>query len=120
MNVRSLAFAAAIASAVGCSSSSGPGNSNCTSPGTQSCPATTPSYAKDVAPVISTYCVGCHAASASEGDKPLNSYQALKARASEVRGQLEGCEMPPSGETQPSDAQKKLVLSWIACGAPNN
>jgi uncharacterized membrane protein len=101
---------------VGCS---GSGDASCSTTDA-SCPTTTPSYATDVAPVIDTYCAGCHVSGGQESELPFTSLAQVQAHASEISREVSGCDMPPSDEDQPTDAERQLLLDWIACGAPDN
>jgi uncharacterized membrane protein len=115
-----LAFGAA-AVLGGCdSATSGNGNGTCSASVSASCPATAPSYASDVAPLIRTYCGSCHAAGGQEADKPLDTYANLSGRIGEVQSQLVTCAMPPSGDSQPTAAELQTILDWITCGAQND
>ncbi|HEY4117656.1 MAG TPA: hypothetical protein VGM56_07365 [Byssovorax sp.] len=95
-------------------------NASCSASVPTTCPSSAPSYAKDVAPLVQTYCGSCHAAGGQEADTPLTSYTELSARASDVEGEVGSCDMPPSDEAQPTDAERALILDWIVCGAAND
>jgi hypothetical protein len=94
----------------------------CTAGAPASCPAATatPSYSLDVAPVLRTYCTGCHAPGGQEHYLPLDTYHRVSGLAGLVEGEVGGCDMPPPEASQPTQAQRNIVLDWIACGAPNN
>lgn len=113
---RLLILLAALAALAGCSSDGG----SCGASTPASCPSTTPSYATDVAPLMAKYCTSCHIAGGQESDKPLDSHAALSGQSGDVQGQIAGCDMPPSGSTQPTDAERNTILAWIVCGAPDN
>src|SRR4051812_40110717 len=92
-----------------------------------------PDFSKDVAPILTKYCSGCHNDTDREGKLSLQSYPALLkggAKGSVVTpGQpelsrlirvLTGAakpQMPPEGEEAPKLAQIELLKSWIAAGA---
>jgi hypothetical protein len=83
----------------------------------------TPSYAKDVVPLLNRTCNStCHAPGV--GPWPLNNYQDVADWYSIIQGDLQNCTMPPpdagAGNGQLSDAERALVMNWIACGYPNN
>jgi len=80
----------------------------------------TPSYASDVSPIFFQYCTSCHEANGSQSGKPLDSWSNASKLSSKVKDQVSGCSMPPDGNPQPSAAERDVILSWIACGAPNN
>lgn len=104
-------------SIAGCSESEGGGSCNLS--GT-TCPTTAPSYATDVAPLMTKYCTGCHSASGSEPGKPLDTYSAVSALSSDVQREVEDCGMPPASDAQPTDAERQIILGWLACGGADN
>lgn len=109
-------FGATVLGLGGCSGNGG--SCGVTTP--SSCPTSAPSYATDVAPVMQKYCTSCHVAGGQEANKPLDTFSAVSQRSGEVQDQIAGCDMPPSGATQPTAAEMQVVLDWIACGAQNN
>jgi cytochrome c553 len=79
------------------------------------------SYNGQVAPFISTYCARCHTGKKTKGG--VNFANALKSPGSPlVRSlwkrasvQIGGHDMPPDeAEKQPSDAERKALVDWIA------
>ena len=85
------------------------------------CPSSNPpSYASDVAPILSTYCTTCHNPNGQESSKPLDSYTGVSSLASSVESQISTCSMPLSGNPQPSASDRDVVVAWIVCGAQNN
>ncbi|MFO0758448.1 MAG: hypothetical protein U0359_18290 [Byssovorax sp.] len=114
-------FAALLAAA--CSNQVGSGSAAATacSPAVPaSCPSSAPSYQSDVAPLLETYCTSCHSAGGSEPSKLLDSYASAAKWSSDVESEIASCGMPPSGEAQPTDAEREVILTWIVCGANNN
>jgi hypothetical protein len=77
---------------------------------TPSCTGTVKSYKTDVAPLIKTYCSGCHS--------NFSTYTSLSADKNNVSGQVESGNMPRG--TSLSTTQKDAILCWISSGAPNN
>jgi mono/diheme cytochrome c family protein len=93
---------------------------------------TVPDYTRDVAPLLTKYCAGCHSDADREGDLSLQSYESLRkgtgdgpavlagnANSSRMIRVLTGGEpaMPPEGEEQLSDEQVALLRRWIDGGA---
>jgi WD40 repeat protein len=95
--------------------------------------AETPDFAKDIAPLLTKYCAGCHNDTDREGKLSLASYDALlkggakggvltpgQADASRLvrvlTGQAEP-KMPPEGEEAPKAAEIELLKAWITAGA---
>jgi mono/diheme cytochrome c family protein len=97
-------------------------------------PAAEPSFERDVAPFLRTYCAGCHSGAAPEGELSLETFAALRrggsagdplvpgdAAASLLARRLAATgdeHMPPATEPQPTPAEIDVVLRWIAAGAP--
>jgi cytochrome c553 len=76
-------------------------------------------YERDIVPLLSTYCYGCHGEQKQKGDLNLQVYRtgpaAEKARKvwKEVADQLTAREMPPDTQKQPSDAERAKITAWI-------
>ncbi|MEO6132285.1 MAG: c-type cytochrome domain-containing protein [Saprospiraceae bacterium] len=88
------------------------------------CAITNVSYAGFVAPLLSTYCVGCHSGGAPSGGISLNTYTSVKAIAQS--GRLYGAiswttiyKMPKGGAKLPQCNIDK-IKGWIDEGANNN
>jgi uncharacterized membrane protein len=109
MRFASICFAASL---VGCGSSE-----NCTVTVPTTCPTTVPSYATDVAPLMTTYCTSCHAVGGQESDIPLTSFIQMSRRSGDIESEVGSCDMPPSDEKQPTDAERAVILDWVICGA---
>jgi WD40 repeat protein len=96
-------------------------------------PAAEPSFERDVAPFLRTYCAGCHAGADPEGGLSVETFAALRAGGSAgdplgpgdaaaalVLARLAAVgddHMPPAGQPQPSAAEIALLQAWIAAGA---
>jgi len=99
---------------------SSPDDSSCPRDKPSSCPATPPSYANDIAPLIDQYCSQCHNPQVSAFDQPLSTYSDLFARRQDVLDQIYACQMPMPPAPQPTTAERVTLLTWFVCGAPNN
>ncbi len=92
-----------------------------------------PDYAKDVAPLLTKYCGGCHNDTDREGKLSLASYDALLKGGAKggivtpgqpdlsrlirvLTGQAEP-KMPPEGEEAPKPAEIEAIKSWVSAGA---
>ena len=110
--------------AAACSQSSGSSAESCPAL-SQDCPATPPSWQNDVQPIISGYCFPCHGDGGIEQSMfDYTSYSGVyKARAS-ILTQVYQCQMPPSDASPPAPMPpadvRQTLISWLACGAPNN
>jgi WD40 repeat protein len=94
-----------------------------------------PSYDRDVAPILRTWCAGCHNDAEREGEWSVERFASLRqggaegidpivpgdAAASLVIRRIEstdGDHMPPAEAPQPPAADVELLRAWIAVGAP--
>jgi uncharacterized membrane protein len=111
------------ASALGCHQGS---TVNCPPPPTVTCPdAGAPSFDSVLANVITPVCDRCHAPGGQEAVMPLQTYQQVYGKNGDevksIRTQVESCLMPPPNQPEVlTDDGRHLLLTWIACGAPNN
>jgi hypothetical protein len=90
-------------------------------------PDTTPNWYRDVEPLISTRCVGCHNAQGI-GPYALDSYTAVVEHAGAVADAVKTRRMPPwmpsadcqsyMGERRLSDAEIAAVTGWVESGMP--
>lgn len=85
----------------------------------QSCPSPAPSYAADVAPILTDRCVSCHGPTNPQSGIDLSAYVSVYANREPVLAQVYHCLMPLAGAPDLSDAQAKTLLSWLVCKAPN-
>ena len=104
--------------AAGCAPSEPP--ASCPDDLPAACPATAPSYKTEVAPLIDKLCLRCHSPGGVTYYKPLDSYQAVSSRKQSVLSRIYGCAMPPPEVTQPTEAERVTMLTWLVCGAPEN
>jgi mono/diheme cytochrome c family protein len=89
------------------------------------CDTTAVSYSGFVAPLLTTFCAGCHSGGNPSGSIALNSYNGVKAVAQ--NGRLIGAitwtagyqKMPQSGNKL-NDCSIAKITAWINDGAPNN
>src|SRR6478752_1483744 len=76
-------------------------------------------YAKDVRPVLETYCGKCHSGERVKGDVNLArftdvpSIQREPKLWREVLTQLNDHTMPPAKKPQPSDAERAMLIEWV-------
>ncbi|MEP6794612.1 MAG: c-type cytochrome domain-containing protein [Saprospiraceae bacterium] len=89
------------------------------------CVTTNVSYAGFVAPLLSTYCVGCHSGGAPSGGISLNTYAGVKAMATsgKLYGSIAwstGFKTMPQGSAKLSQCSIDKIKGWIDEGANNN
>ena len=103
-----------------------------------SCDATL-SYADDVAPILDRYCLACHSVEVpltkrhgAPGDHNFDSEAEVIGFALHIEQRAgagpdaQNQSMPPAGFRKPSDAERELLASFLAChldassGAPHH
>jgi cytochrome c peroxidase len=84
------------------------------------CPGAPPSYQNEIAPLVERTCLSCHDVDKVAAARPLTDYTALFNLRTQIGNQLSDCSMPPPGGSQLTDAERATLLSWVACGAPND
>ncbi len=92
-------------------------------PVTYDCTGLTPTYTKDVKPLMDTYCAtsGCHSASSKADGKDYSSYTVVKTNSSSnafmgSMQHLSGYNAMPKGSSKLSDTQLKTISCWINNG----
>ena len=82
-------------------------------------------YSGDIAPLMQSYCNGCHGGGSPSAGLDLSSYTTVKqvAQIGRLQGAMRGEPgfkvMPPSGNLVSSCFVDKID-KWVAAGAPNN
>lgn len=89
--------------------------------------ATTPTFTKDVAPILDTHCVTCHRAG-EIGPMSLLTYEETRPWAKAIKTQVAIGKMPPwhstdahgtfSNDRRMTDKDKETLISWADQGAP--
>jgi hypothetical protein len=105
-------------------SSGGPASADAGSPSgcvrsDPSCAAPAPSYATTVHPIVEATCVNCHHPGSNLAQTSLATYEDVQLEFGAALGQVSSCLMPPAGYTLSTEDRAEL-LSWLACGAPDN
>lgn len=98
---------------------------DCPPPPPPGCPdGGAPSFSDVYTNVIMPLCDRCHTPGGEEGVMPLLTYQQVYGNGvevSEIRNQIESCQMPPAGQPEVlTDDERQTLLAWIACGAHND
>jgi len=120
----------AVVSALACTSNSDPGSDagpidsggivDCPDDLPFSCPASAPTYAKDIQPIVRASCAGCHAPGARVPDRLLVTYDQIYAQRGAVLLQVNACRMPPRDAAALGQDARKALLTWLVCGAKND
>src|SRR5258706_10696864 len=87
----------------------------------------TPTFTKDVAPIIYKNCASCHRPG-DIGPMPLLTYEQVRPWAKSIREKVSLGQMPPWHATEPrgtfsndrrlTEADKNTLLQWASNGAP--
>lgn len=82
-------------------------------------------FEKDVKPIITSWCYGCHSASTAGGGVVLSDYNTIKVVA--ANGKLSGTihhaagsSAMPLNASKLSDCKIKIIQKWIDSGYPDN
>lgn len=76
-------------------------------------------YEENVAPFLEIYCFGCHAEGGDEGNFTLDDYPSAKEMFADTKmwwsvlKNVRADVMPPEGEEQPTDEEKRNLSDWI-------
>ncbi len=125
--LRAALVAAVVASGCGGGDPAGPADAGardaaltCPNDLPAACPAPAPSYANDVAPLIQRRCTPCHfpGGVAAMGMHDLSTYARVFAQKREVLTQVYACKMPPADAGAPTPDERRTMLGWLVCGAP--
>jgi len=96
-----------------------PGAAECRRALPAACGAAAPSYARDVAPILSRRCFACHAGDGVAADEhDFSAWPTLYAQRAQVAAQVGACAMPPRRAPALPEDEAETLLLWIACGAP--
>jgi len=72
-------------------------------------------YTTDIAPLMTTYCTGCHDAATPSAGIPLTTYQEVSSAATAVQTAISDDSMP-LGSPKMTAAEKQLFSDWITGG----
>ena len=91
-------------------------------PDDKDCPGASPSYQTDVAPIVRDKCTVCHVPGGIQPSPLFRTYDEIHIMPNpmSMMSFIFGCRMPPTCAPQLSDAERKTMLKWFACGALNN
>jgi hypothetical protein len=86
------------------------------------CPTPEPSWGADggVAAIVADKCVQCHRPGGVVAEKPFTDYAHVYSYRGVILSQIYSCYMPPPDASTLDPAERKLLLGWLVCGAPNN
>jgi hypothetical protein len=107
--------AAATANATGAAGAAGAPVAGCRVSPVSGCTEESPSFARDVRPILQRRCFRCHSGegiAAEEHD--FSKPEVLHAQRSQVKDEVSTCAMPPRSPL-PED-ESRTLLRWVECG----
>ena len=81
------------------------------------CPDGASTFAAEVAPLMQGRCAYCHSQAPRQ---LLRNYTEIRDAGHVVLMQLVNCTMPPAPTPPLTADERRVILSWFACGAMDN
>lgn len=89
-------------------------------PSDAACASEVPSYELTVAPIIERRCGACHyRGNTLSGDEFVDYDDVWRARRT-LLTRVYTCAMPPDGAAALAPEERRALLQWFVCGAPEN
>ncbi len=82
-------------------------------------PAADREYNETVRPIVTAYCASCHTGENAAAQLDLRQYTSTEsvvrdfAKWDRVREKLAARQMPPAQAKQPSEQERRHIISWI-------
>jgi uncharacterized membrane protein len=89
-------------------------------PSDAACASEVPSYAREVAPMIEQRCATCHYRGNTQSEDVFAEYGDVYSSRQTVLTRIYSCVMPPEGAPPLTPEERRAVLQWFVCGAPEN
>ena len=98
------------------------GDSACPSdlPSNTACASELPSYERDVAPIIEQRCATCHYPGNTQSGDVFEGYDDVYSKRQTVLTRVYSCVMPPEGAASLTQGERRTLLQWFVCGAPQD
>ena len=84
------------------------------------CPSPAPSFAAGISAIVAGRCATCHTPGGVAGTILLTNYADVYRRRVSVLTEVYSCYMPPQEEIVLPESERRDLLGWLVCGAPNN
>jgi cytochrome c5 len=118
---RASLFAALALALSACSGTSGGESGSCPADLPAACSGAPPSYHADVAPLIERRCLACHGdGGVAQARHDFTRYDILYSQRASILDHVFACAMPPAGNPALTPEERKVLLTWLVCRAPNN
>lgn len=89
-------------------------------PSDAACASALPSYEREVAPIIEQRCATCHYPGNTQSGDVFDDYAAVYSRRQTALTRVYSCVMPPEGAAPLTLDERRALLQWFVCGAPEN
>jgi hypothetical protein len=85
------------------------------------CALPSPSFVREVAPIVERRCFSCHATGGMAAeDHDFSRFATIHAQKEALLAQVGACAMPPSQAPTLEPSEADVLLRWLACGAQQN
>jgi hypothetical protein len=84
------------------------------------CATGTPSYELEAAPIILERCATCHYAGNNRSSYVFAERDDVSFARQTVLSRIYSCVMPPDGAPPLRAEERRVLLAWLVCGAPDN
>jgi len=99
-----------------------PADTGCPNDVPKVCPSPMPSWMGEVAPIIDQTCNPCHGAGGVEQFSRFNfsTYAGVHDNFGSLLSNVGSCLMPPPDAGALTLAERRALLGWLVCAAPDN
>lgn len=81
------------------------------------CDGTSPTYARDILPILERRCFACHAGDGpAADDHNFAQFATFHAQRRAVADEIAACAMPPAPRATVPREEADAILRWVACG----
>jgi uncharacterized membrane protein len=89
-------------------------------PSNTACASGLPSYEREVAPIIEQRCATCHYPGNTQSEDVFADYDDVYSIRQTVLTRVYSCAMPPDTAPSLTLEERRALLRWFVCGAPDN
>jgi hypothetical protein len=81
------------------------------------CEGPSPTYARDILPILERRCAACHAGDGPAADEhDFSRFATIHAQRDTVADEIATCAMPPRSRPPLPEDEASVILQWVACG----
>jgi uncharacterized membrane protein len=71
--------------------------------------------------VLREKCFACHAGNGEAvDDHDFSTFEKVHAQRSDIEGKVRARAMPPTGRRQLTEPERRTLLAWLGCRAPES